>query len=265
MNKGISILLYFLSLVAYLACGNGFSTQPDNVPKGVILSWEIPVKNENSHSFASMKDSILIYYRDDLILYRVPYVFTQYNQNAQHGNTNIISDDPKTIDFREVRFQNFIYRRGEAKGILYDSRRIDTLITFDVDSFQRKKTFKDANLYDTSNDKLVDSKSDGDKLILTEKYVNISKPDESYSDTSYYYFNTKLNDIEYSFSRKADSSKHKKLSKMVFIYNGSSNANNNNFDGNTRKIAIEIKRLSIENISEIQSLFNDFKKDRPRK
>lgn len=261
MNRKIVFGYFISTLLVLLACANKSSSfRKDNI-KGLLLVWSIPVVNGESGEVSNVKDSVLIYHLDDLVLYRVAYTYTKYNQNAQKGNTNIVGDDPKTIDFRETRFKNFIYKLGTSNGFLYDSLGTNSHLTFNVDSFERKKTFKGSKFYVTSNDKIVQSNLSKDKSILVEKYSSITKPDDSFSDTSYYYFNRDLNDINYSFSAEADSIKKMKLNKILFIYNAVPKNSNSQIEIPRREVVLEIKRVSTNDNKEITAFFQRFKND----
>lgn len=253
---------YFIStLLVLLACASKSSSFGKDDIKGLLLLWTIPVVNGVSGEVSNIKDSVLIYHLDDLVLYRVAYTYTKYNQNAQKGNMNIVGDDPKTIDFRETRFKNFIHRLGESSGFLYDSLDTNSHLTFNVDSFERKKTFKGSKFYDITNAKIVQSNFYKDKSILVEKYSSVTKPDESYSDTSYYYFNRGLNDILYSFSVEADTIKKMKLNKIRFIYNSVPKNGNSKIEIPMREVVLEIRSFPIKNNKEIASFFEKFKRD----
>ena len=261
MNRKLVFGYFISTLLILLACASKSSSfRKDNI-KGLLLSWAIPVVNGLSGEVSNIKDSVLIYHLDDLVLYRVAYTYTKYNKNAQKGNTNIVGDDPKTIDFRETRFKNFIHRLGDSSGFLYDSLGTNSHLTFNVDSFEKKKTFKGAKFYDITNAKIVQSNFYKDKSILVEKYSNVTKPDESYSDTSYYYFNSGLNDIRYSFSAEADAIKKMKLNKIRFIFNRVPKNSNSQIEIPMREVVLEIRSIRINNNKEIASLFEKFKKD----
>jgi hypothetical protein len=260
MNK--KKFIYFISIFLVLMACVGKSSNFSKIEiKSILLSWSIPIYDPELKKVSNMRDSVLIYYFDDLVLYRVSYTYTKYNKNAQKGNTNIVSDDPKTIEFREIRFKNYIHKSGYSTGFVYDSLNTNYHLVFNVDSFQRKKTFNGSNFYDTSHDKLLQTNLYKDKSTFVEKWGSVTKLDESYSDTSYYYFNRSLNNIPYSFSKKADSIKNMKLSGIKFIYNIVRESSNGQVKIPKREITIEIKKNPIGNSNEIVSLFQMFKND----
>lgn len=54
--------------------------------------------------------------------------------------------------------------------------------------------------------------------LKKETYVVISKPNDSYSDTAYYYYSQEMNDIDFAFSRKIDRQAGMKLYKITLVY-----------------------------------------------
>jgi len=251
MIRKLFLGCFGITCIVLFACAGKSSRYQEAKIKSMLLVWSIPVFNPDSGKVSNMRDSVLIYHLDDLVLYRVAYTYTQYNKNAQKGNTNTISDDPKTIDFSKTRYKNFIYRRNSLTGFVYDSLSTNSHLTFNVDSFERKKTFKGSKFYETSHDKIVESMLNKDRSELIEKYASITKPDESYSDTSYYYFSRGLNDVNYSFSKEADSAKKMKLNKIVFIYNPVPKNDHNKVAIPRREILLEIKKITVSNKKEI--------------
>lgn len=248
----IKQLIYVFLLFLTFSCAIDLNYKKEI--NGLKLSSSYPFGGKSN-----TEDSLFMYFEDELVLIRIPYETVEYNKNAIKGDSIIISDDESTIKNRTIKYFNFVYDIKFKKGIKYSSLTLDKAVTFNVDSLLRNSTFKGSDFYDTKNERLVESTMFGDTL-LREKYINVFKPDESYNDTSYYYFAKGLNNINYSLSKNAEDIKKMRLMKVRLIYKGI--PKNANHVGSLKKeIIVEIKKIKVDNISAIRSYFNQYKKD----
>lgn len=226
---------------------------------GLVLEWCIPMADTETGEINTLIDSCLMYYKDDLIMLRIPYSFTQYNQTKQKSDTTFIVEGPN--DFEEIRFKNFIYEKNSFKGLCYDSISVKKNTVFNVDSLLKKKTFNSAKFYDRSNDVLIEHKQDRKTGLVFEKYIPKVKFDESYNDTTYFIFDPKFKLTNYSLSKEADNLKKMKLVAVKLSYNPKLGTVNNPVPIPKRTFSFKIRELKMNNKREISDLFERFKKD----
>jgi hypothetical protein len=166
----------------------------------------------NNEPRTECDSAILIHYKD-LILYLAGYTF-QETFTTLDTNWNII--DEKILD-PETRYTPFVYKKDHVWGLKFDSLTSKHSRIFPVDSLLKEKTFKEGLFAITENDSLVYSGTDENNIFL-EKYIPRIKYDLSYSDTSFFYYSSELNHIDYSFSKKLDSTKKMKLFRVRHFY-----------------------------------------------
>lgn len=218
----------------------------------IELVYSIPSQNPITGAQISIVDSIDIYYKGSDVLVREGYVYTSYNQNAMKNGVFVMSEDKSSIDLRERKYNYYLYSKGSAKGLRYDSLNIARPSQFDVDSLINKRLFGKLKLYDASNDVLVRTEKKSDGSII-DVYIPKTKFDETYNDTTYFVFNPNFKDVAYSLSKDADSLKKMKMVEARLIYNV----------GNPKKqFLFRLKDLVIDNPKEIEKLFDRFKKQR---
>ena len=222
-----------------------------------VISQSQFVMMENGKIY-DRRDTALLCYKDDFVIYREQYFYVKYNDKALQGNTMVISDDPTTIDHKEKCYDYYIWKNEELNGIKYGK----DVKTINVDSLYVKKLFKNANFFDVTYDRLLDVRNEGDKRSFKEIYVNIAKPDESYCDTTIYCFSSKLDDIPYSLSKVADSLKGAKLVEVRFIYNGKPKGIASNIDLPRKEMVYKLSKINLKNTADIDSIIEKFKADK---
>lgn len=240
-------------------------TVQDNKSKmpltGILLNYELPNFDMRQGNLITVKDSIKIYYLDDLILFKVDYLTTTYNKKAIVGNEVIASEDPKTIESQTPNSIYYLCKKGAETGLKYDSLSAKTHTEFNVNNLLEKRTFKGAKLYDTTNDILAEPAQTSKDGRIFEKYVPKTKFDASYNDSTYLFFTKKFKDVPYSLSKEADSLKKMKLTEVNFIYNAVKKDSKNKMDIPRRKFIFKITEINIDNKSEILTMFKRFKED----
>jgi hypothetical protein len=122
----------------------------------------------------------------------------------------------------ETRYNYFIYRKNNSKGIRYNSiNELDSNKIISVDSFIKKKgnPLGLKSIIENRNDSLVKKINfESDKTFI-EKYVPRAKPNESYCDTITFYYSKLMRPIQFSFSSYLDSLKDAKLYKVCLSSN----------------------------------------------
>jgi hypothetical protein len=123
-----------------------------------------------------------------------------------------------------------------------------------------KAIFQFENFYSKKkqNDSLIASTSDSVNFKLVEKYIPIVKFNDSYSDSTVFYYSEELNGVKFSFSRELDSSRRKKLFKVEIKYNANSNVSDP-FRQQARQIVYEISKIRSENKYDLKDLVDRFK------
>lgn len=253
------LILIATVLVISAAC---ISLKKTSKMNAIELCYNLSFLDKETGQIFRKNDSLLICYFEDMTLYREPYVFTQYNSNALRGDTMVLSNDSASISFRERRYVYYVYKNGAETGLEFDSLSAQKPKLINVDSIQKRKTFKEAKLYNITHDRLAEAAWMAKKTILRETYVNVHKPDDSYNDTSYFYFaKNKFDNVAFSLSKEADSLKKMKLVQVNLIYKAIPKGTSNKLDIPRREIVFKIKDAKLHQPDKLLALFEQFKKD----
>jgi hypothetical protein len=251
----IKLLVSFTAILIAISCN--LLKKDESDLKGILLDCNISILDESSGMVLNKTDSVYIYYLDNLIMYREFVHIRKYNEKSIIDGVFVMSDDPETISYEGLKFVNYIHDYKSKIGFKYDSVNIKNYKVFNVDSFAKKKLFLGTKIFSyDSNDVLVDTKRHKNTSI--QKYATKVKFDNSYSDTTFLYFDDKLNDIPFTLSQEADSINQSKLVRIRHVYNSS---NINNIKIKQREFSFQITKLNIKNKDEILKLFNRYKKD----
>jgi hypothetical protein len=167
----------------------------------------------SSGELVNIKDSFKIIYYNDFIVYEIPITQSlskvTFKENVQH----------EELLSTKIENKYFVYKPGQKSGFKFDSLTAVASAKFSVDSLLQNKSFQSTNFFNSSNDSLLETISRDNFLI--EKYIPKVKFDNSYGDTSIYYFDSKLGNIDFSFSKLLDHTKQMKLFKIEYLYNES--------------------------------------------
>jgi len=221
ITAALTILILFLG--SYTC-----SKKSDLKCLGLCFNYPLSAYKENDEiKIYNLKDTILIFYYSDYILYRL--------------SPTIIFETGEKLKGTEPYF---IYNKKDDFGFLFTSLNDSSKGTkYPVDSFLANRGLKGKD-FDIPIDSLwslteeIKVKED----ILLEKYGPLKLGDETTIDSIYYYYSKAMNKIEYSFSKKLDSIKAMKLFKVRFLYNERTSTAN--------KIILPKRELSFELIEE---------------
>lgn len=205
------------------------------------------------------KDTVVLGYLDDIVILKEPYTDVKYNKNALHGNTLVASDDPKTIDAKERKYDYSIWKKDARQGIRYSDKVFPEII--DIDAVYRKKLFIDATFYNVAHDRLIETKIEGDNGSFLEKYACVSKPDASYCDTTWYRFSTTYADIPYSLSSIADSLKGSRLIEVRYVYNAIPRGISEKVDLPRREMSFKINKVVMPIDNYLKAILKRFETD----
>lgn len=244
-------------IALFCSCGVTNVKFPVDI-RGIRLSWQIPIVSITDGSLTLLNDSFLIYYKENMILLRAPYKYVNYKKATIVNDTISLLDED--IENKMTKFLNFIYVRDMKSGLGYDSIDGKGFKKFKVDSLLKIKAFRGAAFL-AADDSLVKSTYNKKALLLSETYVSKKNVDESFPDTSYLTYTSRIRDIEYSFSKEADSIKKMKLFKVEFIYNPIPKSKMYHFNIPRRHFIFKIEELDLRSRKEIDAFFERFKKD----
>jgi hypothetical protein len=252
------IICSILSITA-LECYNS-KDLPPNRQSGIIKSIKfrssLPVLITDSQLY-NFSDSFLIYYHEDHILYARPLTYTEAKVFTDKNDSLIREELVKT----EIRWQYFVYTKGNLSGLRYDSLTVKNGIEFPVDSFLAKTIFfKEKMFFDKNNDSLVQKIIEQDNTVI-EKYISKTKPDETYCDTTFLYFKNGFKGIDFHLSKYLDSLKNLRLFKARLFYNPKNLKSNNPVERQSKELVFEIKENPVFRHNEIMSYFERYKKD----
>jgi len=193
-------------MILFLFLGSYTCSKKSNLKcLGLCFNYPLSTYKENDEiKIYSLKDTILIFYYSDYILYRL--------------SSTIRFETGEKLKGTEPYF---VYNKRDDFGFLFTSI-IDSIrgIKYPVDSFLANRGLKGKD-FDIPVDSLwsltevIKVKEDS----LLEKYGSLKQGDETSIDSIYYYYSKDMNKIEYSFSKKLDSIKGMKLFKVRLLYN----------------------------------------------
>jgi hypothetical protein len=213
----------------------------------VQLTYNLPIIDFIG-KFVNYTDSLSILYQDSFVLYRIPY--THSTTEVLTNEKDSVIEEPRIRE--ELRYEYFIFKKGDQYGYRYDSFAAKQYQKRLVDSFLAVKSFTTVKLFDLSNDSLISSKKLNDEI--QETYIPKIKVDSTYCDTSYYYFTSKMPRTILSLSKELDSLKDMKLYKARLLYNSSGTLPK-------REIYFELKPLSAKATNDLLKQFFKLKKE----
>lgn len=241
IKEAVAALMIFS--VLFVMCSSE-NTKKENRIKRVDLIYNIPIVKLNGQ-LQNLTDSLSIFYYNNIILYRFPYTYSIENMN--------------TIEKQERRFKYFIYQKHERYGYYFDSINTSSYRKMNVDSLLSAKAFASNNFYDKNNDSLVVTIKNDNNYSLVEKYISKKRPNQSYADTTIFYFTHTLKDLELSFSKELENIKKLKIFKLRMIYNAQFDKEYN-MELPYREFFFELRDESSLNSDDIISFFKTFEK-----
>ena len=170
----------------------------------IIVNYPVVIVNDGVHeglNFFNLKDTVWIFFYNNDVLYRLS------------ATTDLESN--KKISGTETWF---IYHKKATHGLLFNSiTDTSNSLRLPVDSLLNTRAYANAN-FDVPADSLYGKVGNGNDTSV-EKYFARTLHNGNYPDSLYYYFTNSFENIDYSFSRKLDSTKNMKLYKVRLLYN----------------------------------------------
>lgn len=259
-NQTFTILLF---LIAPLFLNvNKPLVEPTTIQCFKLLS-RIPILTKNG-KFEFWKDSIMLYCNNKFALYKFAIPFTtQYS--SINGNNRILTGFKTDSIIEGITYRYLFFEKWQKKGFLmYDSLSFAQSKKVFVDSVLSRTTFGGIKLYQSNLDTLIESNYINDNNILLEKNVPKSKLDDSFEDTTFLYYTSKISNIMFSLDKTLDSVKHMKLFKAVVKYNARFNKSLNMFLPE-HSIIFEIKEAQTHNMKDVINFFDAYEKKRQHK
>lgn len=249
------LILGFICMIFLMNCASTKNYSKNIVAISFIVNFPV-VQGDNQLFY--FRDTIPIFYYQDLILYKLPYTFDS-SKMIYHTKTDTI--EQQNI-LTETRYNYFVYRHGKQYGIWYKEMNSDSLIKLSVDSIIDKKGTPTIlqSILANPNDTLVARIRESIGNIFIEKYASKSKPDESYNDTTLLYYSKNMKYIKFSFSPILDSIKKLKLFKVKLIYN-KAYSSKYSITMPQRELTYEFQKKQIENNQQVIAFFQRFKRD----
>ena len=241
-----------ICLFSVFGCG---SIRPQGI-KLVKLAFvtNLPELNPDGY-LINYRDSVPIYYYDNLVLYKMPYLYEERTPVRRPGKDNVDTVNLDKIAFTETRYIYFVYKRDQQKGmIIYDLSDLNSRKTASVDSIRSYLFYGNSDVYATvKNENLYKTYGDPKKGNLVQ--VLIPKIERDDGDTCYLYYSKDLKFSDLSFSKTLDSIAQLKLYKFKVICNKKKSLLSNAILPQ-REFFYELKRVpaSIDDKS-VESLF----------
>ena len=219
----------------------------------VNINWDIIMTEDGS--YFNLRDTFTIVKKNDTYMYiiSIPYEDSYITYNKADS---IIDEKVK----RGVHYNYYIFNRSDKSGVKYDSLNAKKGVKFSTDSFINSKNFFKSDISLDSNYQLI-GKVPATKFDEIEIYHSKNRVDENDPDSVYLSFSTRLK-APYSFSKKLDSARQKKLFKIRIIYNPSK-TEKYSFPIPRRELFFEIQEIPIPDKKYVNDLFIRFKELHP--
>ncbi|WP_146186509.1 hypothetical protein [Pedobacter sp. HMWF019] len=159
--------------------------------------------------------SVNIYYKGDIVVYEIPVFKTVDKQHTSGDTITVETEISNEID----AYRYIIYKEGEDLGKQFFGLDDQSPTQVNIQHINKELFTYTEGLFYGDND-VFKEKHQKDQNSLVEVYVPKNKPDDSYNDTTYLYFNTKFPSVKFSLDKNLDSKRKDKLTKAVLVYNG---------------------------------------------
>jgi len=204
MKKTIFLLFLFLIFSNYKLL--------KKPPAGERFVYKLQFYKIIDKRLITQEDSTNIYYRGNTIIYEKPYHYL-----TKSGLTT------KDTLAKELKARYLISDRAGSFGIWFDSLTEKVYRRVNVDSFKNNDFLVKLGLHNLKHYVLASSEPGNTPGSFVEKYAVKDKPDDSYFDTTCFYFSRKSN-LRYAMDAEFEKIKKAKLYKEVLIYNPAWNA-----------------------------------------
>lgn len=246
--KGKAMLFAAGVAVLMMGCGNN---KQDRI-KSVRITSSLPALNPEG-ILTVFNDTLNIFYYKNLIMYQIPVVKSRSKGTINKAG-DLINESLVNI---EISHKYLVYRKGDPIGLLYDSISHKNGARTSVDSFLTSNTITNFEAFykkKRTNDSLLGTYKIGSNNIFVEKYIPKKSLDPSYSDSTYLYYDSNLNFVDFSFSREMDSIGNAKLYEVKIIYNPKPQSTSAYMKAG-REIIFKLEKTEPGDLAEILNLF----------
>ncbi|MBE9602374.1 hypothetical protein [Pedobacter sp. MC2016-24] len=222
-----------------------------------VIQFLTVERNFHGQSVDSDSSSFKIAHYNNCTLYEVQSI--KGNVTTEFVGDSLVN---KVYPSKDFITRYFVVKNGAKTGIKYDSLVTNLPRKFPLDSLLEMLTINEGNLKGLGMDlgrpakvKIEGANDD----VLIEHYF--AKEGSSTIDSIYRFYDKRLNDIGFSFSKKLDSEKKSKLHKISYIFLPTKNKNG--VLSARSKIDFEIKKISFERRDQekLIEVFGRFKYD----
>jgi hypothetical protein len=239
-------ILLFLFFITSLSCSiNKYTPQ---LYQGIRVLHVFPILNTDGTIF-NFVDSFEYYVIGNTEVYKM-FVL--------HSFTRIYGDEQTQMP-DSIEHEYFVADLQSGKGSLYFKKEIKKA-ELQTDSFLRIRGINvDSRAIFNDNDSLYSIKKDSRRNIVYAAYIPKEKFDQSYADTSIYYFSYKKFNNKFSLCKPLDSIYKATLSQIVLVYNEA-------YDVQTKKthprreMFYRLSNCTQDKVAEFDFILNDFKK-----
>ncbi len=214
-NRSKSIALTLIWAILFFSLYSCAQHKKGSNIRSVQLISEMPMPKDDSSIIYTSDTLILSYYNDNIVLQFTTVNQHTYTEFDKDGNT--LKD---SLVSWETVSSYFIYKKGDSHGLKY-SAITSKGIKIQVDSFLRKTlimNFEQSFSDIVKEDSIVQVINASKNTELVEKYIPKTKIDQTYNDSTIVYYSDFPN-IDFSFSKFLDSTRKKKVTKVVLKYN----------------------------------------------
>jgi hypothetical protein len=206
---------------------------------------DIPVVSRDG-ALMPNKDFFNVYYRGDLIMYRLNYKFD--------------SSFKGELVAMEVRSHFFVYQKNATVGYKYDPHRPENSdLQFSVDSLLQKNALQNFQWHQVPL--MAKSVFSGtDSAVFKEVYVGPDTYNKAHNDSIIFYYSDKFKTFDFSFSKVLDSVRGHKLFKIRLLY-PEVYSKEHKITFPRRESHFEMQEGKIDDEQEITRYFDNFMRD----
>ncbi len=254
----MKLLAFVFFSVSILGCMA--QQKPPQVMKGLEVITVLDIHDLDLNPYAIQRKFFVVE-KDSINIYTIP-TFELFGKTKKDDFGGLVTE----LDSVEYHYYHVIFETGQKFGYTCDSLGRDWK-KIPLDSFLASNSVYALDTLVNSlgeNSSLVSSKISGDGEELTENYATKTKPDFKTSDSTNAVYNRKLNHYRFSFSRRADQAKQRKLCRFEKVFNADP-AGEYMFLREKRYYIFEMKEVDIpkpEIMDKLVSMYYDLEKNK---
>ncbi|MFN3664827.1 MAG: hypothetical protein ACK4S0_01635 [Sediminibacterium sp.] len=193
----------FLIFLMILSCSQ-INTENSKDPITIRITKKFPVLNNLGQVDSYFTQDAYVHFKEDLRIYETPYFFDSSNNN--------------TLTAPEIRYKVFIHHKDSIYGRVFDAQNNLYNLIILKDSFTSITSFSDLKLnelFANENLLMLSSEKDLNQGLYKETYSIKSHEDSTKTGLVIYYYNSKLNSIDFTLSKELDSIHKMKLYEVM--------------------------------------------------